>query len=140
MRLKLQILTKFRLSHADSDEPIAMRSNGRILAYLAWKGDHPVDRRELLRVLWPEEQSSVAANRLRVALARLRSGLGSVLIENANGLSLDWSQVSCDFHDVKEAERDSRNNVSKVDELEALAARSTRGMADVGGWNLPAPS
>ncbi len=120
MRLNLQLLTKFRLSHADSDEPIAMRSNGRILAYLAWKGDEAVDRKELMKVLWPEEQSSVAANRLRVALARLRATLGDVMVETPHGLSLDWKQVACDIHDAKEAERDSRSSVTASDELEAL--------------------
>lgn len=122
MRLKLQLLSKFRLSHAETDETIAMRSNGRILAYLAYKGDQPVDRKELLRVLWPEEQSSVAANRLRVALTRMRSGLGPVLIESSHGLSLDWNLISCDYHEVIESERDSRSNVATADELQALAA------------------
>lgn len=122
MRLKLQLLSKFRLSHTETDETIAMRSNGRILAYLAYKGDQPVDRKELLRVLWPDEQTSVAANRLRVALARMRSGLGTVLVESTHGLSLDWNQISCDYHEVIEAERDSRSNVATADELEALAA------------------
>lgn len=122
MKVNLQILSKFRLTNADSGAAIPLRSNAQIIAYLAWKGEEATDRKELIRALWPDEDSSVSANRLRVALTRLRGVLNSVLVETRAGLSLDLSQVACDHHEVIESVRDAKANVATKEEMEALAA------------------
>lgn len=77
-----------------------MRSNLRMLTLIALHPGGILDRRALSRQLYPDEVSGVAANRLRVALNRLRQLLGDALIEDSRGLRLapeawtfDWAEL-----------------------------------------------
>ncbi len=51
------------------------RNVGVLLAYLALHLGHPCPRETLCLALWPEDDTKLVANRLRVALASLRRQL-----------------------------------------------------------------
>jgi predicted ATPase len=78
---------------------------GALLAYLALHLGQPCPREELYEALWPDEDTLVVANRLRVALASLRrqmepSGIpfGSVIdVSDAGRVRLRAETVWCDI-------------------------------------------
>ncbi len=102
---------------------LAMRRAGALLSCLVVRAPHPVPREELLALLWPEETSDTARNRLRVLLSNLRRSLepsdpasDSVLVIERHAVRLASSAFSSDYHDFLEAIRAART----ADEIEAI--------------------
>lgn len=77
---------------------------GALLAYLALHLGHPCAREEIYEALWPDEDTALTANRLRVALASLRRQLeplgiafGTVIdVSNTRRICLRAETVWCD--------------------------------------------
>jgi tetratricopeptide (TPR) repeat protein len=72
--------------------------------------------------MWPGDPYSVSANRLRVSLSKLRSTCPDLVVEDAQGLSLNGSLTSVDVCDVRKAISDLENEVSPIAELTAIEA------------------
>ena len=101
----------------------SMRRIGALLACLVMRAPNPVPREELLALLWPDEASEIARNRLRVLLSSLRRNLepsdaapASVLATERNGMRLVSSAFTSDYHDFLDAVRAART----ADETEAI--------------------
>ncbi|MBS1706768.1 MAG: hypothetical protein JST40_12930 [Armatimonadetes bacterium] len=112
MHFRVQLLGKFALTNIPSGEAISLRANRRILAYLLIKSPDWVHRGEIIHDLWPDEESSVASNRLRVALNALRTLLGPALIESTDGITLDRDVVECDLLQIRNELRLAEDQVA----------------------------
>ena len=102
---------------------LAMRRAGALLSCLVVRAPHPVPREELLALLWPEEPSDTARNRLRVLLSSLRRSLvpadaasACVLAIERHAVRLVSTAFTSDYHDFLEALRAART----ADAIEAI--------------------
>src|SRR5579859_7718155 len=82
------------------------RRIGALLACLVLRSPYPVQREELLALLWPDSEPDVSRNRLRALLSNLRSHLepasiasGSVLEAGRTTLRLQPAAFTSDYHD-----------------------------------------
>ena len=90
---------------------------GALLAYLALNLNRPCSREELYEALWPEEDSTLAANRFRVTLASLRRqlepeniGFGTVIdVSEPGRVRLRAEAVSCDAAECDRLARAGRS-------------------------------
>lgn len=118
MRISLLGDLKFAV---DESEPQPIKSNRRLIVYLALQQGRPVPRRTLVADLWPDTDPSVALNRLRVALTQLRSMLGDALLDSAAGIELDPRRVAVDARAIRTRAALAFDEISPDAELEGLA-------------------
>ncbi len=90
------------------------RRVGALLAYLALHAGKPCSREEIYEAIWPDEDTTLVANRFRVALASLRKQMelpgmpyGSVLDTSEPGL-VRMRAVWCDTDSIDQAVRAGR--------------------------------
>src|SRR5579863_6221177 len=69
------------------------RRIGMLLAKLVLRSPHPVDREELLALLWPEGELDASRNRLRALLSNLRGHLEPGGLEAGSVLQADRATV-----------------------------------------------
>ena len=116
---QIQLFNGPVLLDASGEETRRFRSHkvGALLAYLALNLNRPCSREELYEALWPEEDSTLAANRFRVTLASLRRqlepeniGFGTVLdVSEPGRVRLRAEAVTCDAAECDRLTRAGRN-------------------------------
>ncbi len=120
MQVRVEVIGPVRV--LCGEDQTVLRSNAKIVAYLALMGGTPVTRQTLWADLYPEEIASVAANRLRVALSGLRQQVGPALCEDPRGLWLNPDLCTTDLHEVEEALAHSEDHVEDEHERQELLA------------------
>ncbi len=108
------------------------RRTGALLACLVLRAPQPVDREELLELLWPEGDPEASRNRLRALLSSLRhqlgpgaTGTGSLLLADRKTVRLQDSAFTSDYEDFLQALRSARattNGAESVERLESALA------------------
>jgi len=107
--IRLTTLGSLDLCDADGvayQSVLAQPKRTALFAYLAVATPAEFHRRDVLAALfWPEEDESHARASLRSALHFLRRSLGpNALVTRGNQeMGLDWSRVSCDVRELREA-------------------------------------
>lgn len=131
MDLETWRINLFGRLQAQSDQRtlngLAMRRTGALLAYLAVRTPHAVPREELLALLWPEEPTDIARNRLRVLLNTLKQNLepagvisSSVLVAERYTVRLASERFTSDYHDFLDALQSAKDAISAEDTIRFL--------------------
>ncbi|MBC8064269.1 MAG: winged helix-turn-helix domain-containing protein, partial [Chlorobia bacterium] len=120
MEFRIEVLGPFKLVNLRDGASIPLRSNAKILAYLAVQAPQPVSRRAVVHELWPGVEAEVANNRLRVALAKLRQLLPNAIVESQDGLTLHPDVVECDARVFRAMVDESRDTSREEDEFDGL--------------------
>lgn len=128
MRLLVNVLGAFELRLDGQPLPFRQPSQ-RIVRCLAF-ATGPVSRRDLIAVLYPEADDSVAKNRLRVSLSNLRSLLGTCLVEAPEGIGFDRQQTVCDAWSLRAGMAEAADCVDRRQEIEA----ATLALEQVPSW------
>lgn len=106
----------------DESEPRPLKVNRKAIAYLSLYQDQAVSRKVLVDDLWPETETSVSQNRLRVVLNQLRTTFGSALMENDEGVRLHPFEVEVDISTLQDRARHASDEISPDSELEELVS------------------
>ena len=95
--LRLALLGRFELSGPEGAIDLTSKKLVGLVALLGCTMPKPQSREKLIGLLWGSRFDAQAHQSFRQALTRLRRALGpSVLISNADSVSLDAAMVDCD--------------------------------------------
>lgn len=101
MGFQIQLLGAFKIYRQEDQIPIPVRSYAKIYSLIALQGESGLSRRQMIQLLWPLDDPTVANGRLRVALSAIRKELKEALIESGDMLSFASSEFVSDFHEIK---------------------------------------
>ncbi len=119
MDFQLELVHGVRVVTVATGSPIPLRTYRGILSALGY-AERAISREELVAKVWPDTPASVARNRLRVALAKLRSLMPGAIVESHHGLSLDPDVISVDATAVRHALAQAQNHVTLAEERNEL--------------------
>lgn len=138
MRYRVEALGPFRLIDLNTGTLIPLRSNARLLSYLALRTHSLVARRVLISEFFPEVDAGTASNRLRVALSRFRKQLPGIILEQPDGLTLNSDVAECDVAEFRQLTQDSIDTPSELEELEVLvqACRYFHRIEQMDDWDV----
>lgn len=119
-KFRIETLGSVKLIDLSRDEALPLRSNGRLVAYLAVRAPAVVSRKTLVSEIWPDVPTAIGLNRLRVAISKLRQIIPSVLVVAGDGLSIDPESVECDAWEFLELVKGAGDTMRVEDELAAL--------------------
>ncbi len=122
MSFRIECFNGFKVVDTVTHKQFFLRSHSRLLAALIFAGGEYVSREALISLIWKDELDGVARNRMRVALARFRTLLGSALLESESYIALSRDGVSTDVWDFEELLQSADDAVSHEGELEFLVS------------------
>lgn len=138
---KIELLGRFCARNAERVVTrFRTQKTGLLLAYLAFYGDRPHPKEQLMELLWPECEPSAGRNSLSQALSSLRHQLeppgvpqGAVLQVDRTNARLNPDAVSTDVNAFERAIREASRCAGSIEELAVLE----RAIGNYGGDLLP---
>lgn len=120
MPLRIELLGGFATYRASQARPLPVRSNSRIFILLALNALNDLPRKSIVQTLWPEQDTSSALNRLRVALSGLRKLLGTALVDQDGYVRLNLDCVQVDYLTAVQRLEALKDEVDEIVELALL--------------------
>lgn len=101
VKIRVELLGEAKIIVAGVSQPMRMSSLGKVLLYLCLENGSSVNRHDLAREVWRDEEFSVSSNRLRVSLNRLRKMLGACLVASRDDVNLVDVEIEWDYLEIE---------------------------------------
>ncbi len=120
--IRIRLFGSFALTVDDQPITLRLQSARKLLSLLALRPGQPLQRAELARLLWPDEDYSISGNRLRTALVEVRAALQPYTPVEGDAKTLEFlsADVESDAGLVKDLLRKLRVAVEKHEEEQTL--------------------
>ena len=117
---RIEVLGELAIYDGDPPNRLNIRSLGKALVYLALHEGRFVRRTQIAEDLWSDEGYSVAGNRLRVSLNRLKDLVGESLVIEREEVALMVAGVDVDYFVARDQVLEALDEVDEEQELDSL--------------------